>query len=197
MAILGFNEIELMGKLEQLPEDRRTAFAAACAERLLLAYARFSERTGRGNLDGLRTLLGRLWDDLAGSRFADEELDSVIEDCMGLIPPEDDEPWVIEQAAAEDAASAVAYALRCRRSGSAQEAAWAARRAYEALDHYVINREKMDLSIAGIERRVLAHPVIQAELLRQQRDLHELLNGTVTANELRERSKREAELFLS
>jgi hypothetical protein len=93
-----------------------------------------------------------------------------------LIPQEDDSPWVMEQASAEDAGAAVAYAMRCRQSGQAQDAAWSARRAYEALDHYVINRENIDTNKPGAEERVLGHPVVQAELARQRRDLDEVLD---------------------
>jgi len=120
-------------------------------------------------------MLTQLWDDLAGNRLDDGELRSKIDACMALIPQEDDAPWLMEQAAAEDAGAAVAYALRCRQSGQAKEATWAARRTYEALDHYVINRENIDTTKPGAEERVLGHPLVQRELARQRRDLDEIL----------------------
>src|SRR5882724_3878028 len=139
MAGLEFDEMELSERLEQLPRPLRAAFAAACAERLLPAYDRFSTQTKTGDALTLEQILRRLWIDLSGEAMSDEEVERQIQACMELIPKEDDGPWVPEQAAAEDAAAALAYALRCRQNGLAKEAAWAARRAYEAVDDYVIN----------------------------------------------------------
>jgi uncharacterized protein YjaG (DUF416 family) len=172
-----FNENALVAALERLPEQHRVVFAAACAERLIPAYDAFSRRSGRGDSKALGDILARLWDDLAGNVMTSGELQSRIDDCMRLIPREDEGPWVPEQAAAEDAGAAVAYALRCRQNGRGQEAAWSARRSYEAMDHYVINSEDTDVNVRDAEAGALAHPIVQAELARQQRDLEELSNA--------------------
>lgn len=194
--MLRFEEIKLAQKLGQLANGARVAFAAACAQRLSASYAKFSTQTGRGDEVALNGILTRLWNDLNGSQMSDEDLDAMIAACMELVPKEDDGPWSMEQAAAEDAASALVYALRCRRSGQAKEAAWAARRAYEATDHYVINTENIDTETPGAEARILSHPLVQAELRRQQRDLDELQDETVTVDGLRERSVAEAATLL-
>lgn len=73
--------------------------------------------------------------------------------------------------------AAMAYALRCRQNGEAQEAAWASRRAYEALDHFVLNREVGE-GEESWEGRALSHPLVQAELVRQQSDLNDLQAAT-------------------
>ena len=119
-------------------------------------------------------------------------MQSKIDACMALIPREDDGPWFTEQASAEDAGASVGYALRCRQSGQAQEAAWAARRAYEALDHYVINRGDIDTNKPGAEERVLGHPAVQGELARQRRDLDEALAGDMDARDLAARLRERA-----
>jgi hypothetical protein len=103
-----------------------------------------------------------------------DEVEAGIERCMSSIPQEDEGPWIEQQAAAEDAGAALAYALRCRKTGESQEAAWAARCCYEALDHFVINRDDIDTNEAGAEAVVVADPLVQAELIRQQRDLEVL-----------------------
>jgi uncharacterized protein YjaG (DUF416 family) len=197
MTTIRFDEKQLSQRIEQLAREDRAAFAAACAQRLQVAYSKFSTKTGRGNPGALRGILVRLWNDLSGKNvMSDVEIDAEIEACTELIPREDDGPWVMEQAAADDAASALAYSLRCRRTGQAQEAAWAARRAYEAVDHYVINTEHINTNSPGAEARILSHPLVHAELARQQRDLDELLRRTVTVGSLRERSGMEAAIFL-
>jgi hypothetical protein len=100
----------------------------------------------------------------------------------GLVPEEDDS-WVDECAFAQHAAAAVAYALRCRLSEGAQDAGWAARQVYEALDLWVTTRDNVDLNAPGAEEKVLADPLIQAELRRQARDLQEL--GTIDEDGVR------------
>ena len=196
ISMFRFDEKELSRQIKRLSKQHRAAFAAACAQRLLPAYERFSKKTGKGGYLSLANILEHLWKDLASDQVAAEDIQMRISTSMALIPGEDDGPWVSEQACAEDAASALAYALRCLRTGEAQEAAWAARRAYECLDHYVTNSEKIDTNVSGIEVQVLSHPLIQAELGRQQRDLIELLDKSITVKELRERAKSEALSFL-
>ena len=194
-----FDEKALVSALETLSQKRRVAFAAACAEHLRPAYEVFSRRSGRGDSKALGDILGKLWDDLAGDSMSSGELQSALDDCMKLIPREDEGPWVPEQAVAEDAVAALAYALRCRQNGSSQEAALSARRCYEAVDYYVINAENVDLSVQGAESRALAHPLVQAELARQQRDIDDLSKSgdanDVAAARLRSRARLEGVSF--
>jgi len=148
----------------------------------------------------LSAILERLWLDVQGDRMDTRQVQENVDLLMDLIPQEDAGSWVPEQAWAEDAAAAVAYALRCRQNGQAQEAAWAARRAYEALDHFVIAKEGIDTNKAGAAQLVLAHPLVQAELLRQQRDLRELLAENQedllqVAQRMRQRAKVESEVI--
>ena len=97
----------------------------------------------------LAATLERIWKDLLGDgAMGTGDIRAELSRTMELIPGERDEPWVREQPYGEDAASAVAYTLRALDSGAPQEAAWSARRAYEAVDHHVMHR----LGIADDER---------------------------------------------
>jgi len=197
VCLLRFDKAQLLAKIEQLSAHDRTVLAAAIAERMLGAYAKYSSRTGRGNPIQLREILARLWADLAGAPISEGEVDIMIEEAAGLIPGEDDRPWVLEQGSAEDAVSAVLYSLRSLKSGLPAEAAWASTCAGDALDDFVINRDDIDTNVPGSWARVVADPLMQAELARQHRDLEELLQGTATVQVLRERSKSEALQFIS
>jgi Protein of unknown function (DUF416) len=166
------------------------------------AYGHFSEVANRGNAQQLVSILNRLWEDAQGAPMTNTEVAAAVDACTALVPREDEAPWVEEQAAAEDGAAAVAYALRCRQSGEAKESAWAGRRAYEALDHFVINQEGIDTNPPGAEQRVLSHPLVQAELARQRRDLDELLaigdaDVREVAARLRDRARRDAAIFFT
>jgi thioesterase domain-containing protein len=220
MSHLDFDEARLIEQLERLPSRLRVTFAAACAERLLPAYARFSERTGRGDYQEPASMLERLWQDLEGDPMSAEEVQQYIADCATLIQTtaEEEGAWLQETiddtlsaararaeevvtamvAQAEDAATALSYAFECRQDGASQKAGWAAQCAYSALDDFVINRDHIDMNARGARERVLLHPLIQAELSRQRRDLEELLRvpdeGSMAGvvDRLHERAKAEA-----
>ena len=149
MSVLGFNEESLTTELDRIALPLRVVFAATVAERLLPAYVSFSHKTGRGDPNMLTEILDRLWQDIQGTRMDPEELQQNIDVSTKLIPREDDIPWIPDQAWAEDAVAAVTFALRSRQNGKSQESAWAARRAYEALDHFVIFHENIDPNIVG------------------------------------------------
>ena len=193
MMTLHYNEAALVHDLDRVGDQSRVAFAASCAERLFPAYEDFCRRAGRGDRAMLGWILARVWNHLLGDPMRSQHLHEALERCIELIPGEDEEPWVAEQAYADDAASAIAYTLRALDGGQSQEVAWAARRAYEAADHHVTHR-------LGIEElQVLAHPIVQREFSRQRRDLDELLGAaegsTALFARLRDRAKAEASMF--
>jgi uncharacterized protein YjaG (DUF416 family) len=194
MTLLRYDEAALVRDLARVGTNSRVAFAGSSAERLFPAYEGFYKRSGRGDRAGLAAILERVWRHLLGDEMSTEQVRAELSRCMALIPGEDDEPWMDEQAYADDAASAIAYTLRALEIGEPQEAAWAARRAYEAADHHVTHR----LRVEG-ESQVLAHPIIQVELSRQHRDLEELLGARQESAELfthlRERARAEGADF--
>jgi len=128
-----------------------------------------------------------------------DEIEVAVDRAMQLVPSEED-GWDDEtQPYAEDAAAALAYALRARLTCDPQEAAWECRRVYEAADHFATT----GLPIGGseAERAVGRHSVVQAELCRQRRDLNEL-SGLVNSaiqnsqiDKMRRRSEQEAQSF--
>jgi uncharacterized protein YjaG (DUF416 family) len=199
VATLRFEEPLLRAQLDRLPREHRTAFAAACAERLFPAYLRFSHEATKADVETLRALLDRLWDDLTGSNPLSElEARASAKKCLALVPREEDEPSDA-QPCAEDATAALAYAFETRVKSGSREAAWSARRAYEALDHFLMFDDSGVVASAN-EQRLLEHPLVQAELARQRRDLDELLRareGAVdeVAARLRDRAKEEGATF--
>lgn len=197
MVLARFDEAEWSIQLNRLHAKRKAAFAATCAERMFPVYARFCVLMQGGQPEVLREILTRLWDDIEGMPMSGHEINSRLKIVMEAIPQKDEGGFILEQAAAEDAGAALAYALRCRRTGSAVEAVWAARRAYEAIDYNVINLEFISTNADRSEEQILAHPLIQQELLRQKRDIDELIQQKITVKHLRERSSQEAASFLS
>jgi len=120
---------------------------------------------------------------------------------MSLLP-KDEVEGLGQHTYANDAVASVAYAIRARLTGECQEAMWAARRAYEALDHYVIARFNPTIVEPDAENQVTAHPLVQTELRRQRADLSQLQEAALNpANErkviidVHNRSQSDAALF--
>jgi len=198
---LHYDEAATIRELERLPLQLRVAFALLTATRILPAYGRFHARTGRGDPVALQELVERLWRDLDGEVMTHAEVQASVDRAMELVPSEDD-GWDEEsQPYAEDAAAAVAYSLRARLTNDPQEGAWAARRVYEASDHFALAGMEHPPDEYPDEEVTIAQPCIQAELARQKRDLGELgrlMKADVKDWDLpalRERSEREAESF--
>jgi uncharacterized protein YjaG (DUF416 family) len=198
MAAHRFDEPELKAQLDRLPREHRAAFAAACAERLFPAYKRFARDAGQADPERLRTALDRLWNDLMGEPQTEQEVRASAKTCLALVPSEEDEP-TDAQPYAEDAVAALVYALEARASARSQEAAWSARRAFEALHQFVMFDDS-GVVVTANEQRLLEHPLVQAELARQHRDMDELLTAKerglqeVTAR-IRDRAMKEAATF--
>lgn len=202
MQHLAYDEASNVRLLEQLATPLRAAFALLCALRILPRYRRFHSATGRGDPVALEAIAERLWEDLGGDKMSDDELKRAAERCLALVPSEEDGWDEATQPFAEDAAAAVAYAVRARLTGDPQEAAWAGRRVYESIDRYVVATTGLSLDDPDDELTVLSHPLVQAELARQQRDLKDLAGLTssdashLALSQLRDRSQQEAGTFL-
>jgi uncharacterized protein YjaG (DUF416 family) len=166
----------------------------------MTAYRLFEAQNGREVPNALERALEDVWID-PGLAHDREEFEQRVEELMLLIPQEEGsrQPWTQEATNAQHAGMSAVYTLRAKLAGEAQEAAWAARVAYEALDNFVINSENIDTNKPGEEQRVLSHPLVQAELDRQHRDLDELRAGrqdpAVLIARLRERARGEAAAF--
>ena len=193
--MMKFDEAALVRQLADLTVPRRVAFAAACAERLFPMYVHFHKENDTGDPASVERALSRLWSDLEGEEMGEKELRGFVNDLEALVP-EEDESWTESAAYAQNAVAAVAYAFRCRIEGDEQEAAWAARQAYEAIDFHIVNKEDVDIDAPEAEETLRTHPLIQAELERQARDLGALQAQQSDLAELRKRAQAEAGRFL-
>lgn len=160
--MLSFNEQDLKNKLADMPAVRRSLFAAMIATRLSVGYESYA-----GDNSTFQAALNYLWKNLGANPSA-EEVSRYVEEVIALIPEEDEEPRRFA-AQADDAAAALAYALRSLADPNPQEAAWAARRAYESADNLVTQRANVEIG-GKAEEQILQEPLIQSELDRQHVD---------------------------
>lgn len=165
-----FDENALVNELAVLSARARVAFATASATRQIGNYERFARELGIKTEHCPREIMTHLWSDLLVMTVDRSAWSERLEKVMSLLP-EEDEDWVISHALADDALSSLAYSIRCLLKPDAQEAAWAARRAYEAADQAAIRLLALQPGLPDTEMKILSHDCVQRELARQRNDL--------------------------
>ncbi|NYG22844.1 hypothetical protein BJY17_003591 [Agromyces hippuratus] len=164
-----YEEAEIAARLTRLGRVERTAFAAACAERLWPLFTRCAEVAEHADATVVRGVLDDLWRAVNGADVSGiAQLQGVAE---AMVPSDDDE-WVFEMGYLQNAAASVAYAIRVWLTGSPQEAVWAARQVYEVAD-YAARRLHPDLDVnaPNAERELLRTAVVQGALSGLSDDL--------------------------
>lgn len=176
-----FDERLLVRNLEALKEDHVIAFAAAAATRQLANYERYAERVSVDGGARPRSTLSQLWLDLCAYGDIDRvRWKSNVVDIIELMPDESGTPGMTSKLA-EDALASLVYTIRCLLCTEVREAAWAARRAYEAADQASIRLLGIQPGPSVPELQILSHDVVQRELRRQRTDI-----GLLTSNRIEE-----------
>jgi Protein of unknown function (DUF416) len=190
--VLTFDEAALTRRLARLARPVPAAFAAACAQRLASGYDRYAAETGAGEPATLAAALASLWDALIEPP-PPEELMELADQILDIVPDTLGD-WTVSTQYAEDAAAATVYALRCAATGDPGDAVLTAARAYESVDAILLYELDLDFAGAEQEAQLRVHPLTQAELARQERDLDELADAAdvrAVVPRLRERALAE------
>jgi len=192
-AKLRYDESALLAKLTGLSPRQRTLFAAACAERLVPLYRWSIRQAPAIRADSLERGLETLWHTATATTWT-ADLEDVRNLAMNSVP--DDDSLGTASLASRYAGympTALAYAVACHQSEDPQQAVWAARQPYDAIDLWVATPSEIDFNEPGVEGRVASAPLIQAELSRQSRDLYDLeaaggRHDAMVAQSLRDRA---------
>lgn len=169
-----FDETLLSDDLSKLPAKSRMAFAAAVASRPLGTCERFAGPLGLAHVGRPREIAGQLWGALQGDSSERTTWVMALEEVMNLLPPAA-EAAPFAHGLVDDALSSLVYAIRCLLTPEADEAAWAARCAYESIGRAAQQALRVPAGTPQAEAQMLAHPWVQRELERQRRDLAALL----------------------
>lgn len=129
-----YDEAAIKQRLMAVSPACRVLFAAACAELIFPAYRHFVQTTGNGDERALRAALDLAWRVQGGAQVTSDQVDGQREIAEALVPHDGDDNWSELSPLAQNAAAAVAYALRAWLSADAQDGVWAARQAYELVD---------------------------------------------------------------
>lgn len=185
-----YDETDIKARLARLDRAGKTAFAAACAERTWPLFPRCAEATGEGDVAVLRAVLDDAWRAAAGEDVGDL---SAAQTTAEEMVPVDDGEWIFEMGYGQNAAAAVAYAVRTGLIDDPQQAAWAARQVYEAADYAALHAyPELELNVPGAEQTLLESPMVQTALAGLAADLATVESPSATAwDELRDRARDE------
>jgi Protein of unknown function (DUF416) len=164
-----FSEQNLVRLLAKMPRNNASTFALACASRLTNQTKIYALSSSTHNL--LVRANEEAWESLLDGRTFESP---VLQNSILEISPSEDEEPSFEASVLEDACAALVYALRSLVGDAPQNAAWAARRAYEATDRFA-SRSINEPEYSNIaEEMILQQAVVQYELERQERDIETL-----------------------
>lgn len=166
---LRFDESLIIKRLSLLPAVSKATFSLCCATRQLAAWEEYSGRFCPDVRYVAIEIVEKLCASLA-SNVVPIDWNVLLNEIMALLPEEVDH-WAPFHVYADDAVASIAYTIRCLKDSSDQEAAWSARRAYEASDQAAIRDLDIQTGHAESESRILSHFIVQRELARQERDL--------------------------
>jgi len=168
---LTFDEDKIVTIATQMSPKGRLAFALICAERMLPNYREFARETGRGGEDVIRRALDYGWDcllDLAQPNIsASEELAKEL-DFWAPEPGNFSTPLV---SAALDAVCSAEYVVEIAYSQDVDAVRSVASLARDTVDMFVQELESMPHRSPSLEEMIRLHPLMQAELVEQQRTL--------------------------
>jgi len=155
--VLTYDEQTLAERLADLSHPELAAFAAACAERLMVVLDSIAGEAASPVVACGRAALDLAWSDSASR----DQVEQALPDVEALVPDEDDETIGPNVALVQNAIASVAYALRARLSPSVQEAVWAARQLYEAGD-FIVQRGAANHSyVSNLDRQAPIQIVLQ------------------------------------
>jgi len=142
---------ELLSKIKMLSPKLCTAFATACASRVLQKYIDWSSSVNWGDKEHMSKALELAWRFVEGEAIPSSILSKEAEIAYSLVPDSEDFASG-SSSGALDAGSAVVYALECAATGSPEHAAYAAEAAFVAFDIVRHNDPSSDPELPEKER---------------------------------------------
>ncbi len=195
-----FNEKRILDVLSKMAAHQQLPFGAACGERMLANYETFVREVGWRDAGPLRNALDAAWASCEGEDPLEIELREMLASCENCAPDSED-VTSLYTSAAQDTAFAICALLEFLLDRDVAHIASGARFSTDSVDLIVQEREAMDPRDPLRERKILEHPLMQQELMRQQRDLCDascISPGTRDALlAIRSRAQRESNLLLA
>ncbi len=167
-----FSEKQTLDVLSQMAAHQSLTFGAACCERMLPNYNVFVSEAGWRDSEPLQNALDVAWAACAGKVTSNVDLRKMLSQCEECAPDSEDFTSLYTTSA-QDAVFAVCCLLDFLLDGDVACIVRIARLATDSVDLIVQEREGMDPRDPVREHKILEHPLMQQELVRQRRDLRD------------------------
>jgi len=172
-----FNQGTLNARLSALSAPQRLMFAVSCYFAAEQHYRAFANETGWGDAAQMHGWAVQLWNVATGtSALSDRALQDMNARWNTLLPDLDAFSSPLTSAAL-DAALILTYATDAAASGSVEDASNAGCQSVTLADMLAQEAEKMHPQDPHLEKKILAHPLMQSELQRQAQVLRTLASG--------------------
>lgn len=193
-------------EIDRLPTELKAALAAACTQRQAEVFRTFARRTGARVSAEFDNLLSAIWDKIKSRQGLDsKEHVNWQRRAESLYPG--DEVDDLYTGLAQIAVLALLHSNNVLWTHKAQDTCSAAHEAFMSIYNYLSgpigHKPHIHLDESNALERIFAHPLIEAEDRRQERDLREvgwavrrpnITDAIVDA--LRDRSSVDAQVFL-
>lgn len=182
--MLKYDELSLLTRLTTLDRPSRTAFASFCAQWIFPTFERYAASTKEPNKSQeLAGVLSATWSAAGHSGSDISQMQTKAE----AMAPADDGDWFLEVGYGQNAAAAVAYAVRTWLADGAEDAAWAARQVYELADYAVLQTSpEVNLNSPRINVQIMSSDIVQFALAAIERALQIVESKPTSWAELRE-----------
>lgn len=170
MTESAFNEKWLASQVALLQKHQRIAFGATCCERIIPNYLSFHQEERWGDIEALRAALDFVWNAALLGPSDVQAVRTLLSKCEALAP--DSEGFdSLYTTSAQDAVFAVCSLLDFMLISEPNCIVNTARYPIDSIDLFVQECENMCPEDRNLERRILEQPLMQQELVRQNRDL--------------------------
>ena len=185
----------LKAKVVRLGHAKSLAFAAACCERAIPNYEVFSLEEHWGNSKILRRSLDSIWLFIAEARNnVDRSHTERLLEALNMVTPDTENFKSILTSAALDAAISIAESLDYMRENSANHIVTVASLARDTVDMFLQHAEANIDSTVNSGEAIVHHPLMVAELAKQQTDVDVLESTDVLTSEFLARFQQGAAL---
>lgn len=192
--MLKFDENQLKRRLEPFDRSQKTAFAAACAQRLVPLFDRYTQQEGDPScMERMNIIVSAAWQAASGMEI---EAIRLGDEAESMVPDEDEGGWTPAKAYAGNAAAAAAYALRVWITDDAQHAVWAALQLFDAADFAYFQANPDGGSFSAEENQAsLNSQIVQSVIAAIQRDL-DSIEEAKPWSEVRQRAEIEGKVLV-
>jgi hypothetical protein len=193
--------------IDQLPIDLKAALAAACTQRQTEVYRAYARRTGTRASAAFDNLLNAIWEKIHHRQALGAKEHTEWQHRAERLYPGDRAKRDVYKGCAQIAVLGLLYTNNVLKTGNTEDTTYAAHEAFMSIDNSLTSplgqKPQFDPRGPDADAKIFAHPLMEAEHRRQERDLFELEQAFLrpetipdVVNILRKRSEIEARDFL-